>query len=113
MKLIYINFSTTHTDAEAIMIHNITPCRSGFTPTVFKVSLDKAAPIKNNVSVSPILSAMFVITTLEDNNTSGLIEHFDETEGCLEKISIRIDYLTFCSIKFFSNLPIKSQSKAL
>ena len=61
MKLIYINFSTTHTDAEAIMIHNITPCRSGFTPTVFKVSLDKAAPIKNSVMVKPILAASTIV----------------------------------------------------
>jgi len=45
----------TNKETTEINTHRITPWTTGFTPTLFSVSRDNPAPIRNNVSVNPIL----------------------------------------------------------
>ena len=44
--------------ATPITIHRVTPKISGFAPTVFKVLIDNPEPIKNSVTVIPLLESM-------------------------------------------------------
>ena len=52
-----------------IIVHKITPCIKGFTPTFFKTSLDRPAPIKNNVNVKPIVE---ILTNSGERSSTGL-----------------------------------------
>lgn len=48
-------------DAVATIAHKITPCKSGRGPTCFSTFFDNPVPIKNKVTVSPILPSLLKI----------------------------------------------------
>jgi len=47
---------TAHKATTDITTHRVNPCTNGFTPTDFKTEADNPAPIKNKVTVNPILA---------------------------------------------------------
>jgi hypothetical protein len=63
-----ILYNPTHPPLIAISVptatiaHKITPCNKGLGPTSFNVFLDNPVPIKNNVTVNPILPSLLSTT---------------------------------------------------
>ena len=53
---IYFRYKIYSNPNPAINIQRKTPCNKGFTPTDFKVLIFNVAPIKNKVTVKPILA---------------------------------------------------------
>jgi hypothetical protein len=49
---------TANSAATEITTHKIIPYNKGFTPTALSTLPDKPAPIKNNVSVNPVLATV-------------------------------------------------------
>lgn len=53
--LLQENVIITHSDVIEISPQSKIPCNNGTAPTVFSVLNDRLVPIKNRVSVSPVL----------------------------------------------------------
>jgi hypothetical protein len=64
----YDNVVTAQSEIPDISTQSNTACNNGFTPTVFKVLNDRLVPIRNKVTVSPVLASVVMY------GTTGLIK---------------------------------------